>query len=271
MTAKHICAAPQSGLCSPRSAAGLSHISSCFRSCRQPEDRRGGGSKRMKDYCLLSRSPASQGHPSLFIVGKQPDGWGDWNWRDFHLVLVQIKPANLGSAQLDLGAQRKEGGDGGGRAGEARHAAAVRIKRWFSECGRGGVLCIQMFHVSRLPHAEGRRRSIKAINVAWRQEGRQLLRSPCFCPLCYTHTQSAVMYLGVESQRCLCTRTPVRHSSTASLRGSSHLPSYLTTTISFHFSPTMPFIFPCLREPKDTPKPTVDCSTGNTARCSAGC
>lgn len=112
----------------------------------------------------------------------------------------------------------------------------------------GGILCVWMFYVSRLPRVEGQTQSIEAINVAWRLEGRQFLRSPYFCLLYNTYIHSTVMYLWVESSSAsgfLCTQTTVLHSSTAvaSQRGSSHLPSYLTTTISFHFFPTMPFIF----------------------------
>lgn len=73
-------------------APGHSHYSSSFSRDRQTEDRKRGCPVRMKYLCLLSWPLALQGHLMLFIVGKQPDGWGNWTWRDFHLVFTQIKP-----------------------------------------------------------------------------------------------------------------------------------------------------------------------------------
>lgn len=82
-----------------------------------------------------------------------------------------------------------------------RHGCCVKRGDAFAKEEGGGILCVWMFYVSRLPRVEGQTQSIEAINVAWRLEGRQFLRSPYFCLLynTHTHTHSTVMYLWVES------------------------------------------------------------------------
>lgn len=84
---------------------------------------------------------------------------------------------------------------------------------------QGGILCVWVFYVSRLPHVEGQTKSIEAINVAWGLEGRHFLRSPYFRPLYYTHRHTQYSNISQGSKQIshwsLFTQTVVLHSSTA--------------------------------------------------------